>query len=280
MKKDYLSRLSRAAQWRLGAKEAEEVIADYREMVGNPPRSEKDLVRELGKPLDAVKPLTERKNYWVWLGVFAVLAVCLAVPGLSAPWSAWKEPLYPLFGGRHCLARIPALLGVLGALIWFRWTGKKAAQLPRAVPVLLAVLLGGLALVLTASWAWMHDPMGFSKMWGGMLIYRVGDILLDPPVTASRSVYILNNSLAWVGGRGMTAIGIFALVKARTEDRRWCAVYILAMAAMLVSLEALALLSSMSIPDEPTWENFFSHRFNIYAALAAAGLVGTGAALC
>lgn len=280
MKKDYLSRLSRAARWRLGAKEAEEVIADYRDMVGDPPRSEEELVRELGKPLDAVKPLTERKAYCIWLAVFAVLAACLAVPGLSAPWGTWKEPFYQLFGERYCLARIAALMGTLGALAWFRRTGQKGGRLPRAVPMLLAVLLGWLVLVLASGWAWMHDPMVFSEMWGDMLIYRVGDIRLDVPIPVSRSFYILSNALAWAGGLGVTMIGLCALVKARMEDRRWCAVYILAMAVMMVSLEELALMSNMSIESASTWENFLSHRFNIYAALAAAGLVGTGAALC
>lgn len=280
MKKDYLSRLSRAARWRLGAKEAEEVIADYRDLLDGDERTEEELGRDFGKPKDVVMQLTTPKAYYIWLAVFAVLAACLAVPGLSAPWGYWKEPFFRLFGGRHCLAHIPALLGALGALVWFRRTGKKGARLPRAVPVLLAVLLGWLALVLAADWAWMHDFMGFSQMWGEMPVHRIGDILLDPPITASRSFYILNKSLAWVGGLGVTAIGIFALVKARTGDRRWCAVYILAMAVMMVSLKGLDLTTNMSVTDATTWENFFSHHFNIHLALAAAGLVGSGAALC
>lgn len=280
LKKDYLSRLTRAARWRLEAKEAEEVVADYREMVGDPPRPEEELMRELGKPFDAVKPLTERKPYWVWLAVFGFLVLCLSVPGLSAPWGTWKVPFYWLFGEPHCRARGLALLGALGALVWFRWTGRKEAQLPKAVPVLLAVLLGWLVLVLAVNWAWMHDFIAFGDLWGDMLIYRVGDIILDPPGTASRSFHVLVGSLTWAGGPGVTVIGIFALVKARTGDRRWCAVYVLAMTAMMVSLEALALLTNMDTGGEPTWENIFSSYFCTYAALAAVGLVGTGAALC
>ena len=36
MKKDYMTRLERAVRWRLQPQEAEDVIADYREIVGNP----------------------------------------------------------------------------------------------------------------------------------------------------------------------------------------------------------------------------------------------------
>ena len=46
MKKDYMTRLERAARWRLPPQEAEDVIADYREMVGDPPRPEEELLRD------------------------------------------------------------------------------------------------------------------------------------------------------------------------------------------------------------------------------------------
>ena len=39
MKKDYMTRLERAARWRLSREEAEDVIADYRDIVGMTPRS-------------------------------------------------------------------------------------------------------------------------------------------------------------------------------------------------------------------------------------------------
>ena len=63
MKKDYMTRLERAARWRLPPREAEDVIADYREMVGDPPRPEEELLQELGKPRDAIRPLTPKWPY-------------------------------------------------------------------------------------------------------------------------------------------------------------------------------------------------------------------------
>ena len=47
MKKDYMTRLERAVRWRLPPQEAEDVIADYREIVGNPPRSEEELLKSM-----------------------------------------------------------------------------------------------------------------------------------------------------------------------------------------------------------------------------------------
>jgi len=47
VKKDYMARLEQAARWRLPREEAEDVIADYRDIVGSPPRSEEELHREV-----------------------------------------------------------------------------------------------------------------------------------------------------------------------------------------------------------------------------------------
>lgn len=277
-RQSWLDRFSRAALWRLEAKEAGEVIADYREIVGDPPRSEEELARDLGKPLDAVKPLTDQKAYRIWLAVFAALALCLALPGLSplpGGFSLWHW----LFENRPfgCqLGAVLALLGAAGAAVWFRWKGRKGEKLPRGIPILLAILLVWLALVLGAAWAWLHDPLGFAEMWdeapARVLWWELG-------WSVYRSVALLGDALTWIGGLGMTVIGIFALVKARTEDRRWTAVYVLALTAMLVSLEQMALMGSMDLTTGTDWAAVSPCFYN-WVWLAAAGLVGTGVALC
>lgn len=277
--KSWLDRLSAAARWRLGAKEAGEVIADYREIIGDPPRPEEELIQELGKPLDAVKPLTDPKAYRLWLAVFAVMAGCILMLGIS-PLSVgvylWQWLFYNRPFGLQ-LGPVVAAAGAVGAVVWFRWKGYKTKKLPRAVLILLVVLVVWLAVILGANWAWMHDLLGFAEMWGEtparVLWWELG-------WSVYRSVALLGDALEWGGGLGMTIIGIFALVKARTEDQRWAAVYVLAMTSMLVCLEALALLSCMTITGEPTWESYFSPYFYSYAALTAIGLIGTGVALC
>lgn len=279
--KSWLDRFSRAARWRLGVREGSEVIADYREIVGDPPRTEEELARDLGKPLDAVKPLVDPNAYRLWLAVFAALAACLALPGLS-PLPGGFYLWHWLFENRPfgCqLGMVLALLGTAGAVVWFRRKGHKEKTLPRGVPVLLAVLLVWLVLVLGAGWAWLHDPLGFAEMWGETPVYVLWMRFGPPGYTVSRSVHLLSNALEWIGGLGMTVIGIFALIKAWTGDRRWAAVYVLALTAMLVSLKQLAVMTDMSMDTGPEWA-VLSGYFYRWVMLVALGLVGTGVALC
>lgn len=276
--KSWLDRLSSAARWRLGAKEAGEVIDDYREIVGGTPRSEEELVRDLGKPLDAVKPLTDQKAYRIWLAVFVVLAACIVLPGTSPLPGAYYR-WYWLFVSRPFGVIQPGaallVLGAAGAIVWFRLKGSKSDKLPRAVPVLLAVVLVWLVLVLGAGWAWMHDPQGFAEMWGEAPV-RV--LWRELGYSVYRSVALLGDAVMWIGGLGMTVIGVIALVKARTKDRRWAAVYVLAMAAMLVAMEQMALMGNMDL--ESTEWAALSPYFYSWAWMATVGLVGTGVALC
>ena len=69
MKKDYMTRLERWARWMLPRQEAEDVLADYRDIVADP-----ELAQDLGKPRAVIWALADRKSYYTWLGVFAALA--------------------------------------------------------------------------------------------------------------------------------------------------------------------------------------------------------------
>lgn len=280
--KSWLGRFSRAARWRLGAKEAEEVIADYQEIVDGTPRTEEELIHDLGKPRDAVKPLTDPKAHRIWLTVFLALAACIVLPGTSPLPGAYYR-WYWLFVNRPFwviqLGAVLLVLGAVGALVWFRRKGSRSEKLPRAVPVLLAVLLVWLALVLGASWMWLHDPLGFAEMWGEAPVYVLWVRIGPPGYTVSRSVSLLGNALEWGGGLGMTVIGVIALVKARTEDRRWAAVYVLAVTVMLVSLKQLAVLTDMRPMPGSEWA-VLSGYFTRWVMMTAVGLVGTGVALC
>lgn len=275
LKRDYLTRLSRAARWRLGAKEGTEVIADYRELVGDPPRTEEELTRDLGRPRDAVKPLTNQKEYRLWLAVFTVLAVGLAVVGWCAVVSWSPVVWHNLFGAPQRNVRVPTILILSAAiaLVWFRRKGWKGEKLPHGVVILLAVVLAWIAVMMCANWAWMHDFYGFAEMWGKM------PAPLGPGGMISRSIWILGDALELIGGAGMAVIGIVSLVKARTRDRRWAAVYILAMAAVLVSLETLVVMGSLDLSSGDAW-TMLSPYFYRWLWLTVAGLVGTGVALC
>ena len=69
-------------------------------------------------------------------------------------------------------------------------------------------------------------------------------------------------------------------MKARMGDRRWAAVYVLAMTAMLVSLEVLAVISWMDYDATADALAALTRQIGVSAAITALGLAGTGVALC
>ncbi len=277
MKQKYMTRLTRWARWMLPPKEARDVIADYRDIVDDP-----ELFQNLSRPRKAVRSLAQTKPYRIWLAVFVALSACILIPGVSplpGMWAFWTHCFYLRYFGIHIGSAL-AFLGMAGALVWFRWKGYKEARLPRAIPVLLVLLLAWTGAVLLVNWLWMRDPLSFSEMWGETPLYALfGLVRIGPPdYTVSRSVHMLQTALEY-GGFVMALIGEFGLVKARLEDRRWIAVYVLGMAAMLVCMSTLALMTSMELPDlsAAAWWVPYLQTWLVYAGI---GVVGAGAALC
>lgn len=272
MKKSWLDRFSRACRWYLPPEESREVIADYQDMLAGDGRTEEELCRDLGKPRQAVQPLVQPESYRTWLAVFALLAVCLALPGLS-PLSGMVSRFWSLLFGRNPVSLPLALVGVAVAIACSRWEKRRAGKPPRGVLVLLVLLLVWLVAILAVNWVWMHNLEGFWGMWGQTPL-NILWVRIDPDgYTVAHCFRIL---LKWIGGPGMVLVGLFALLKARTEHRRWAAVYILAMTVMMVSLTTLALLTSIDLGYADWWVP----TFRSCLCYAAVGLVATGAALC
>lgn len=278
MKRNYLARLERWARWMLPHSEAEDVAADYRDIVGDPPRSEEELLRDLGRPRDAIRPLADTKAYRTWLAVFALMAACALLPGLS-PLPGGNR-LWWFLSNRYilnvfCLGGVLPLLGMVTALVWFRRKGQKPGRLPRAVPILLAVAVIWIAGVLFTDWLWLNDPTGFSALLGEVPV-RV--LWFSLGYTRPLTVLLLGDALMWGGCFAMALLAVYALVKARTGDRRWAAVYIAALTAVLLSWQALSFMSDMSLEVRfLDWPVAYFHR---WVPCAAIGLVGTGVALC
>lgn len=274
MKKDYMTRLERAARWRLPRQEAEDVIADYRDIISHPPRSEEELRREVGDPEKVIQMLVSpTRAYRVWLAAFIIMAACILTLGFSP--TVIGYPLwFTYFNSWHHnhFGPLVAVLGAVLALVWFRWQGYRSGKLPKAIPILLAVLAvwtGGMIVVFCLA---ARDPVGFSEALGQVPSW-IGPDRMEP-----LSNRILNAFLAY--GAVLTALlGTFALVRARTQDRRWAAVYVLAIAAMLVPLEMLALFTSMD-PISGFTTDWYLPYLGQYAAIFAVGLAGTGVSLC
>lgn len=293
MKKDYMTRLERAARWRLPREEAEDVIADYRDIVGMTPRSEEELCREVGDPEQVVKLLVSPpRAYRVWQAVFALMAACILIPGASphAPfYRLWDYCFAGPYGGgwgrlyayTHFSHWGPVLAGVglAVSLVWFRRTGRKEGRLPKAVKILTAVLLVWAGALLLVEWAAFRDPQGFADLLGEVpLTYFGVPIGPNGGAMVPLSTEILGDVLQY-GGTAIAILGVYALIKARTGDRRWAAVYCLAMAVMLVSMESLAVFTAMDV-SAISADGWRHAQMGYYLAILAVGAAGTGVALC
>lgn len=280
--KDYMARLERAARWRLPRQEAEEIVADYRDIVADP-----ELLQGLGSPRDVIRPLTQPRPYRIWLAVFAALCACILIPGINIigffpnlarlcfaldTWSAWDwAPLMHL-------GPVLAALGCVGTVVWFRRDGLKGEKLPRAVIVLLAVLGLWTAALLAVDFCWIRDPQGFAGMWGWGRLHYFGLTYGPLDYQASRTLDLLLTATQY-GGGVLLLVGISALVKARIGDRRWAAVYVLSAAALIVTLETFILLCVQDPrPGGVPIVQWSSLAY--FSIVALAGAAGTGVALC
>lgn len=258
MKKTYMDRLARWAFWRLPRQEAESVIADYQDITNDPPGSEEELIRRLGKPQDVIELLTDSRPYTIWLSVFLLLSLCALAPcfGSSTGSALWV---------RHfdLISYTLSVLGTLGVLLWFQRYGKKERQLPKALPAVLAVFIAWCGGVILFNWIWMRDPLGYVRATEWLEPYT-GSVTMV--ITTAFRFCSIAAALA----------GVWGLVKARTGDRRWIAVYIMALAAVLLMIGSLLLMRTLSSISDG-WYRPFLWR---YIVIFIAGLLGTGAALC
>lgn len=279
MKKDYMARLERAARWRLPRQEAEDVIADYRDIVGNPPRPDDELIRDLGRPRDVVRPLAQPRRYYTWLAVFAVMAACILIPAESplplGSWLIW-DSLFSPYG--FPIPGVPLFLhfmviGLALSLVWFRpGQGEPKAPLPR--PVIIA-LLAELALMGVVWWCFyqitlypdgiMFQPALVSDWWYS----KIGAVTLNGHWMAT--------ALEW-GGAAVGAAGVVGLVKARTQNRRWRAVYFMSLSLMMLAFCVLGLFSSMDLDLTPT--DPWAYTRQLCLEITVIGLIGTGVSLC
>lgn len=272
--KSWLARLTAAARWYLPPAEAAEVIGDYREILEDDGRSETERERELGSPAQAVRTLVRPREYRLWLGVFLALSACILALGFSPTiigLPIWRL-CFDAYSGYPPIAILPSALGAATALGWSRRRGRKAERLPRAVPVLLAALLAWIGAVLLLCRVCSVDYLGFCRLWGTM------KPLVGPREWTYRSFYLAMLALEY-GSAAISLAGELGLVRSRTGDRRWAAVYVLALTAVLVSLWPLSMSNWLYLRGS-TAEESFRQILPQCMGITAVGLVGTGAALC
>lgn len=262
-KEQYLKRFSRAVRWRLGTAEAAEAIADYREMVFQEERDEAKLVEELGDPVQAAHLLTDVRTYRRWLAVFGVLAFGLF---LLAKW-AWTgrvsvnfnqadEPWYPVW---------VMVVGLALSLYWFRRHGQKNGPLSKRLVLALAVVLVFGVGTMALSW-YAFSPSfleSYAEIYPHIIPWQI----------------ILQRELMINGGVVCALIALAGLILAKCYDRRWLALYTLAVtvAALccFIAFFCRSIDLSYAMRSSPQ-----SYLFARLIPIGAAGLIGTGVALC
>lgn len=271
MKKDYITRLERWARWYLPRQEAEDVIADYREIAADP-----ELLRGLGKPRDVIRPLARNKTYYTWLAAFIVMAACILLPAWSplplGPYPIWFHMFYTNIPGFD-FCHLFLIAGLAVSLVWFRpRKGEPKPPLPRAVPIVLAVLLTAMGLAWWVLWQVTLCSEGALTN----PIFRLSDGFWWQLGDTYIGGNLLTLLLEW-SAVPLAVLGMVGLVKARTRDRRWRAVYFLSLSVMMLAFCVLSLLTSMVVSETDTW---WSSTWQYSIAITIFGLVGTGVALC
>ena len=241
----YLQLLRRAVRWRLPPAEAEDVLSDYAEMLTG---ADDALMMEA--PASVARSLTDAKGYRRWLTAFGGMALCLV---LHAYWvllpSYWNGQLwFPL---------ILFSLGAGGALFWFAPQSKRAkTPLPRglrpAIVGLLVLTLLCAGVIAALAMQWLHAL---------------------PPAWYGRTAHAALTLTALAA----TAAGVCGLVGARLTDRRWRALYVL---ALLVAADCALVLFTLRGMDPGVRDSLWLTRSLLrLGAFNLAGLAATGVAL-
>lgn len=266
MRRNYLSRLTRAARWYLPPAEAAEVLEDYREIVAG--RSEEELRREVGAPWETARRLAQPRAYRRWVMVFLILSACVLLPavdpvleGLSL--TAWLSGMYAhMFwnsnGGfaRFSMPLFP--LGIVLSLAWFRRNGRKERALSKKTLPVFTLILLGIAWVWFLFWAILTER------------FDVIDFLFPDMFWTVRLIICLNILIAGTAG-------MIGLVKSRLEDRRWQALYIWGMTGVVLNTFLWKILTSMNLDSSVGWQGPYWMRL-VFITLV--GLLGTGVSLC
>ena len=155
--------------------------------------------------------------------------------------------------------------------------------IPKGVVLCGLLMLAALAYAWWAVWRLCADSEQLLTVW------TVDESFIDKGIGSAYGAHSSPGLIA-IAGRlewGCCAlaglVGLFALVKARTRDRRWAAVYILSLASAVLSLAVFGMIFSFSdfgTPHNPLYDGWFRPYLPQFAVLTAVGLAGAGAALC
>ena len=260
-REQYLKKFSRAVRWRLPPQESEDAISDYRELVFQEERDEARLVEELGEPVQAAHLITDVRTYRRWLKVFAVLAIGLF---LLAKWDymAWSR-FYFSFADQWWYPVWVMAVGLPLSLYWFRRHGQKNGPLSKGLLLSLAAVLVFGAVIM--AWTWHITDPAFLDYYAAL-----GGI----PWQITLQRYLIT-----YGGTACALAALPGLVLAKCYDRRWLALYTLALTAAVMCGFVIFIFVSIDL-SAAIRESIQTYIFARVVPIGAVGLIGTGVALC
>lgn len=274
-REQYMRKFSRSARWRLSPQDAEDAIRDYQEMVFQEERDESKLVEELGDPVQAVWLLTDAKEYKSWIRMFAALALGLL---LMAKWS-WTGLTFFQFSWTRSYGSVwysiaVLAVGIVLSQVWFRMHGQKSGTLSRRLFLSLAAV--GIFVLGTIALTWYVLSPKFLEIYAETYTVDsyVGMYLREIPWQI-----IIQRELLIDGGTVCSIIALAGLVLARVRDRRWLALYTLALTAAALCIMVEFWVHNMDL-TYAIMNNLQAYVFALVIPVGAVGLIGTGVSLC
>lgn len=204
-RRSYRERLVRAVRWRVSETDANEIISDYDEILSQWPDNQDDaIIENIGEPVQVARMLVQKKEYHRWLLVFCSLIFCLFLQesvllGIS-------------FGrGSSLIVNWFFLLGLVISLLYIIPHHKIKDKRSRSLLVLLLVML-------------VSTAVGF--------IFLIG-LLMQLWTTIPDSQYgPISYCVLLFLGTTSAILGVYGLVQARLENRRWIVLYVLGLSIL------------------------------------------------
>lgn len=283
---NYITQFSKAVKWRLSYQEAEDVMRDYEELLSEKERENEgnceckckcewadvsdsermgkgDMCFALGTPAEAARSLGSKGAYECWLLVFFVLVASLVT--IFYMMISYCPPLSSLLVLPDILAySILAFFGVgiLVSFVWFRPDRKrKDPKIPTGIFLTLGVILA-LDTALVMSVLYFFQRLFIESL---------------PMLFAQLIAFILVAS-----GGFMMVVGVLAIIKSRMSDRRWRAVYILALTSLIIGFLFLQILVlyDFNMDSGTLFGDFLTEELRGCATLGCVGLLFSGISLC
>lgn len=248
----YLQKLWLAARWFLPQPEAEEMLADYRELLADGGEGREE--DRFGPPVKAVLELAERKALVCWHGFVLVCAVLLMLPVIFAVRGEFEF----VWNWLPMLALVILLFACFGIQRPKFSSLRRGAAVSFGLTLLLIILQCGEIYLLYAYFLYPES-----------VLVNVLELYLRVfGQTGYDVVYLVLLALA----------GLASIVCARVLDRRWRGVTILIATVIVVFMYWMSVVHYMGPLAEPAAALYAAFWNSVFLSLA--GLVISVVSLC